>query len=340
MKIAITGGGTGGHLAIARSIKNELISRGIEPIYIGSVNGQDKAWFEDDTDFSARYFLNSRGVVNKGIFGKIKALYEIFRSVQECKKIFKKHKVNAVFSVGGYSSAPASYAALAMRKKLFIHEQNAVVGKLNQTLQKRCTAFFSSYHNSPVKDYPVDIRFFENARIRTDIKTVIFLGGSQGAVAINNFALTLAPILHEKHIRIIHQTGRTDFERVQAEYKEMGIQAEVFDFKKDLLSYITQADFALSRAGASTLWELSANALPTFFIPYPHAAADHQYYNAKFLEEKELCWIKRENNLEIEDFLTILEDEHLETKSAALKKEIAPQGAKKIVDYILENKFQ
>ena len=133
--IAITGGGTGGHLVIAKAIKEELNRRGIKPIYIGSTGGQDKAWFEHDEGFEKVYFLQSQGVVNKKGLQKLLSLSNIVRSALSCRTLFKEHNIQAVFSVGGYSAAPASFAALLFKKALFIHEQNAIEGKLNTLLK-------------------------------------------------------------------------------------------------------------------------------------------------------------------------------------------------------------
>lgn len=119
--IAITGGGTGGHLAIARALKDELNNRNIKPIYIGSQSGQDKSWFENDTGFEKTYFLNSSGVVNKKGIKKIAVLFEILKSAFYCKKLFKKHNIKAIFCVGGYSAAPASFASILSFLPLYIH---------------------------------------------------------------------------------------------------------------------------------------------------------------------------------------------------------------------------
>ncbi len=97
-----------------------------------------------------------------------------------------------------------------------------------------------------------------------------------------------------------------------------------------------KADFAVSRSGASTLWELSANSLPTLFIPYPYAAKDHQYHNAKFLLEKDLCFIKREDELNIEYFFNCLNSD-IHKKSKGLVNSILLNGIKSMVDIILDN---
>jgi UDP-N-acetylglucosamine--N-acetylmuramyl-(pentapeptide) pyrophosphoryl-undecaprenol N-acetylglucosamine transferase len=334
IKIAITGGGTGGHLKIAKVIKDELNKREIKPIYIGSTSGADKEWFEKDNGFSKKYFLTSSGVVNKKGLNKINSLINIFKLSLEAKKILKENNIQAVFSVGGYSAAPASFAAFFTNRPLFIHEQNAHIGSLNKLLKPFSKRFFSTFlYNDP---YPVEEIFFENARIRKKLKTIIFLGGSQGAVAINDLAISLAPVLKDKNINIIHQTGKKDFKRVKEFYKKHNINADVFDFDKNLIEKIAKADFAISRAGASTLFELVANQIPTIFIPYPYAAGDHQYYNAKFLEEKNAGFVIRQNKIKKEKILEILFNSNLEEISKNLSKINQKNGAKFIVDEIIK----
>ena len=302
--VVITGGGTGGHLKVADAFIEEFHNRGISVIFIGSSNGQDKAWFEHDRRLKKAFFLDTRGVVNKKGFGKINSLLNIFSKTLYCLNIYSKYNVQTVISVGGFSAAAGTFASvLKMGCKLYIHEQNSKMGKLNQITARFATELFSSYdENSLVKDYPVSKEFFDTARVRDKIKTVAFFGGSQGAICINDFALKVAPRLNEMGINIIHQTGKNDFDRVKEEYNKLNIKADVFDFSKEIPNKMSKADFAVSRAGASTLWELCANSLPTFFIPYKHAASDHQYYNAKVLKDKGLCFLQREDDLDVEYF--------------------------------------
>jgi len=187
------------------------------------------------------------------------------------------------------------------------------MGKLNEITSKFATYVFSSFDDkSPIKDYPVSEEFFEDARIRDEFKTIIFLGGSQGAHAINDFAIKVAPRLDKLGLKIIHQTGGSDIERVREAYENLGIKVDVFDFTKELSKKMSEADFAVSRAGASTLWELCANSLPTLFIPYPYAAKDHQYTNAKFLEDKGLCYICREKELTKEYLVEVLKKDNFQ----------------------------
>jgi len=332
----MSGGGTGGHLAIVRAVKEELISSDIKLVYIGSNRGQDKQWFENDDDFSARYFLDSKGVVNQKGFGKLASLWTMAKSVFKARKLLKEHNAKVVLSVGGFSAAPTAFAALSLGIPLVIHEQNASMGSLNKLLKPYAKEFISSYDdNSTQTPYPIKDIYFQTARVREDIKTIIFLGGSQGAKAINELALSLAPTLKQQGIAIIHQAGERNIQDVEESYKKLDIDAEVFGFSDKLPEYIAKADFAIARAGASTLWELSANGLPALYIPYPYAASDHQYYNAKFLVDQDLAWIMRESEIDIEKIKHILSSD-IKIVSQKLIESIDKNGARDIADILLD----
>jgi len=333
MKLCITGGGTGGHLMIAKALAEASKELHVKTVFIGSTSGQDIKYFKNSNLFDEKFFLETTGVVNKKGFGKIKALFKVFKAFLKSKKILKE--CDATYSVGGFSAAPASFATIFLKKPLYIHEQNARIGKLNSILKKYAKEFISSYdNNSPIKQYPIRDIFFEKARVRKKIKTVIFLGGSQGAMAINNLALEVVKELHVKGIKIIHQTGANDEARVKEAYKKAGVDVEVFGFSNNLVEYMDKADFAVSRSGASTLWELCAMGLPALFIPYPYAAGDHQYYNAKYLVDNNLAYMSRENQNPKELLLSVL-DEDLETKSKEIRKLTKKGVAKEMIKRVL-----
>lgn len=334
MSIVMTGGGTGGHLAIIKAVKEYL--REEELIYIGSTKGQDEQWFEEDDDFAYKYFFETRGVVNQGALGKVKSLLMMAKATMQAVKLLRKHKAKVVFSVGGFSAASTAFAAKVLRIPLVIHEQNAALGSLNKLLKPYATAFISSYlEESPIKAYPIKQIFFENAHVRDKVKTIIFLGGSQGAKAINRLALQIAPKLKERGIKIIHQAGQSNIDEVKKAYDDLHIEAEVFGFTDKLADYMNEADFACARSGASTLWELSATAVPTLFIPYPYAASDHQFHNAQFLVEKNLAWIMREKEIDTQKVLTLL-DEDMTNKSKGLMEIVEKNGSEKIAKLLTQ----
>ncbi|MBK1964033.1 undecaprenyldiphospho-muramoylpentapeptide beta-N-acetylglucosaminyltransferase [Campylobacter novaezeelandiae] len=331
--IAITGGGTGGHLNIAKCLLQSAKKQNIECIYIGSTHGQDKLWFENELDFKAKYFLDSKGVVNQKKMAKFKSLFKILQLSTKCREIFKEHQIKAVFSVGGYSSAPASFGAIINHIPLFIHEQNSKKGALNSLLKPFSKAFFSSFE--PIFcSYPIDEKFFQTARIRKELKTIIFLGGSQGASFINSLALNLAIKLNEKGIKIIHQCGKNELELCKKKYEQLDIKVDLFAFDNNISAKIEKADLAISRSGASTLFELCASTIPAIFIPYPYAAKDHQFFNAKFLKDQNLCEIFLQSDLDEEKLLQAILNLNLEKISTNLTDKIKPNGADELILYV------
>lgn len=370
MKIVITGGGTGGHLSVAKAFLEEFYKQGFECLFIGSVNGQDKAYFEQESRFKQKFFLETSGVVNKKGLGKLQSLWQQAKALKQAIRILKEQdKIDFVLSVGGYSAAPTAFGAVLLRIPLFIHEQNAQIGRLNKLLKPYAKIFFSSYlPSSPLKFYPISQVFFTQARVRQKIENLLFMGGSQGARAINNFALALAEDIKQRNLRIYHQCGKTDFIRVLEEYLKLNLKIGIlkesveslnemeskdlqigaleelenvdvvlFGFSTQMPKILKQCDFAICRAGASSLWELCANGLPALFVPYPYAAGNHQYYNAKFLEEKGLGFLCLEQDLFCEvlwDSLKLLEDRISQT-SQDLQKECSMQAVRQMNDCIV-----
>jgi UDP-N-acetylglucosamine--N-acetylmuramyl-(pentapeptide) pyrophosphoryl-undecaprenol N-acetylglucosamine transferase len=337
MKLCITGGGTGGHLMIAEALVEAAVNNGYEVIFIGSTNGQDRKYFASHSPFSHVYFLDTTGVVNQKGFLKLKALFKVMVAFFKARSILKKHHIDATYSVGGFSAAPASFASLSMFIPLFIHEQNAVEGRLNRLLKPYAKSFISAYDkNSPIKGYPVKDVFYKTARVRDELKTIIFLGGSHGAKTINDLALSVALEIQKLGIKVIHQAGESDFERVKKAYEEMGVEVELYAFTTKLPALISKADLAISRAGASTLWELTTNAIPALFIPYPYAAGDHQFFNAKFIVDNAMGWCKREDEDLKKFLLDILKKPLLEEKSKKLLNYSSKDVAKKMIDEVVK----
>ncbi|NPA55726.1 MAG: UDP-N-acetylglucosamine--N-acetylmuramyl-(pentapeptide) pyrophosphoryl-undecaprenol N-acetylglucosamine transferase [Epsilonproteobacteria bacterium] len=326
--VAISGGGTGGHLVIAKALKDELNKRGIQPIFIGSTHGQDMKWFGDDKGWSQTYFLPTSGVVNKKGLAKLHSLTNILTYTLKTRQIFKKHNIKKVISVGGYSAAAASFGAVMFHKELYIHEQNAYMGRLNKILQPFAKRLFSTFfYNDP---YPIRDEFFKKARVRDKLETIIFLGGSQGAKAINDFAFEVAKT---KQYHIIHQTGERDYQRCKEFYDTHRLDVDYFAFDTNLVDKIAQADMAVSRAGASTLFELVSNQLPALFVPYPYAAGNHQYYNAKWLVDKKLGFLSTNPTIQMLE----QSNDTIKYISTNLKGINTPHASKYIIDNILKD---
>jgi len=333
-KIVITGGGTGGHLSIAKAVATELKKLGQEAVFIGSNSGQDRAWFEGSELFSSCHFLDSSGVVNKRGLSKISSLLNIIKLSKSAAKIVKNENAKAVFSVGGFSSAPASLASIYLKKPLYIHEQNSVKGSLNRVLEPFSKELFSSYDKrSKLKNYPVRKEFFDSYRFRSEIETIGFFGGSQGARFINDLAISMAKELCDKGINIVHQCGKNDEERVKKAYEELEVEAKVYGFYDKPWELFSEVDFAISRSGAGMLWELSACGVPALFIPYPYAAGNHQFFNAKFLLDSGACRLSMQEGVTKEYVLKLIDD-GIKGLSENLRDKIEYGGAEEIARFI------
>ena len=328
---------------------------------------QSRSFFSNDSKqqkslFSATYFLQTSGVVNKKGIAKILSLFHHLKYLKTIRQIFITHNITAVISVGGFSAAPASFGALLFNKPLFIHEQNAIKGKLNALLSPFAKRIFSSFSKNSVP-YPTKSKARVNATVRQEIKTIGFIGGSQGARTINSLALSLAPTLLNRGFSIIHQCGQNELESTKSSYKKLGLHCsqneesspshknsvEVFGFSKDIIAKLAQVDICICRAGASSVWENAALGLPMIYIPYPYAAQNHQVHNAEFFTSRGLGHIvleskKEKTKAQIEEMkkqiLTHIEayiksPERLESTSKSLIALASNDGAKIIIDEIL-----
>jgi len=334
--IILTGGGTGGHLNIVRALGEEL-KKDNKLIYVGSMYGQDMKWFKDSDIFEKKYFMHIKGFANKPILSKISFLIMLLYSMMKLVFVFYRYKIDKVVGVGGYSSAPSCFLAILLRKKLFIHEQNYEDGGLNKLLSNYSNEYFNTFKTN--HSYPVSKDFFDKSRLRENINTILFLGGSLGANAINEFAIKIADKLNQKNISIIHQCGISDYEKVKFFYESNNIKARVYSFSNDISTLMNEADFCISRAGASTLFELVANGLPTLFIPYPFASYNHQYKNALHFHKDNLCLLKKEDEIKNINDISIILDTDIKTMSKSLLEKSKSDGAKTISNIISNYKI-
>jgi UDP-N-acetylglucosamine--N-acetylmuramyl-(pentapeptide) pyrophosphoryl-undecaprenol N-acetylglucosamine transferase len=235
-------------------------------------------------------------------------LYAIFLipvSIIQSFFIVLKFRPSAVIGVGGFCSGPVLFASWMLRKPIFILEQNTVMGITNRIGSRFAKKVFTAFPLSKYKSQKVIVcgnpvrssissskkSLAKLNKNSTDPYFNIFIfGGSQGSMAINKCITDAIPLLNKlKGISVNHQTGKVDYERVRQEYKRATFDHEVFDYSHDMPALYDQADIVISRAGASTIFELISAKLPSVLIPLPTAADNHQYFNAKFLKNYGAC---------------------------------------------------
>ena len=253
-----------------------------------------------------------------------------------------------VIGVGGYASGPAMLAALVKHIPTLAFEPNVVPGFANRLIARfvsGAAVHFEEtakyFRHAEVTGVPVRQAFFEIPPKRGGTPAVLVFGGSQGAHAINQAMMRCLPVLLREApgIHIIHQTGERDYNDALAAYRglknTMGESAEVFKFIEDMPAAFARADLVVCRSGASTVAEITAAGKPAVFVPFPHAADDHQRVNAEALARAGAAVAVEESKLEgvwlAETIAALLQDPHrLHLMSQAARELAHPHAARDI----------
>ncbi|MGB9734864.1 MAG: undecaprenyldiphospho-muramoylpentapeptide beta-N-acetylglucosaminyltransferase [bacterium] len=348
MRLIIAGGGSGGHFFPAIAIINEILKRnkGIEYMYVGSETGiEAKKW---TLPVEHRRLLDVRGFKNKTFREQVNAIILLFNAMTESRNIINEFKPDIVLGVGGYASFPIVMTAAMMHIPCAIHEQNSVPGLANKLLSRFVKKVFISFEASMkylpqnkviLTGLPIRYTPMKSKKLYSGTKTVLILGGSQGAHQINKMMIDALKDMQDlkDKIKLIHQTGASEKADVEQAYKRYGFNAQVFDFIDDMEGVFEKADLCVSRAGASTLFELAAYGIPSILIPYPSATSDHQAINANEVARYGGAIIipamTREPDLLIKILHELINDTNrLERMSEAMLKWAKPNASARIVD--------
>ena len=350
MRIVIAGGGTGGHIFPAISIAEEIMkwSDDNEVLFVGTNNGMEKDLIPS-LGFNLE-IINSRGIIGKGFMYKIKSMISALNGIFSSFSILRSFQPDLVLGVGGYVSGPTVLSAYLSFIPTAICEQNTVPGVTNRILSKFTRKIFVTFKDS--KDYfpekkvvvtgnPLRSRLIEKSLIKEEKKpgfNVFIMGGSQGATKLNILIPGALAELKKKDLKVVHQTGRNNMEEVTDRYKELGLNAEVHTFIDDIAEYYRNSDLIISRSGAGAISEITAFGKASLLIPYPHAAHNHQYLNARFMENAGASVVIKEEDI-TEQYLTgniqeILRDNRLTAMSEASRKLAKPDAAKEIVEQL------
>jgi len=244
--------------------------------------------------------IDVEGIKGRGWKKGIPVLFRLPKSILQSASIIRRFSPSVALGVGGYSAGPFCTAAKWMGIPTAIHEQNSYPGVTNRLLSRIVDRIFISFEESRscfskreviLTGNPVRQELVLSRPIRPEGEqefTVLVVGGSQGAQAINRIFVEALDGLREKgkKIAVIHQTGTTDYERVVKDYRTRGLEGEISMFIADMATAYSRADMVVSRAGASTIFELAALGKPSILIPYPYATNRHQEINASALVRK------------------------------------------------------
>lgn len=301
LRCIIAGGGTGGHLFPGIAIARELEKRCSNTAVLFVV-GRKRMESEILRRYGFRVvFIDVEGIKGRGWKKGFAVFGMLPRSLVQSMGIIRDFKPSFVMGVGGYSAGPFCLAARFMGVPTAIHEQNSYPGLTNRLLARVVDRIFVSFAESApifknretiLTGNPVRRELFspQSSLPSKEEFTVLTVGGSQGASAINQAFVKAYELLKNagRKISFIHQTGKQDHRRMLDAYGALGletkeIETNVLPFIKDMASAYQRADMVVSRAGATTLFELAALGKPSILIPYPHATNGHQETNARSL---------------------------------------------------------
>ena len=297
MNFVLAAGGTGGHMVPAHALAAELKSRGHGVLLITDERG---ARFPGLFEGVPVHILPA-GRLGGGPVAWLKALNSVVKGRAEAKRLYREHRPDAVVGFGGYPAFPSLLAASSMRIPTVLHEQNAVLGRVNRLLVGEAAAIGIAYDRverlkprykdktvivgNPVREAVARLgelpfpAFDEFAPLK-----ILVTGGSQGATILGKVVpegLGLLQPSLRRRLQVVQQCRPDDIERIRSEYAELGIPAELTTYIEDMPSRLGDAHLVIGRAGASTIAELGAAGRPAILIPFAAATDDHQTVNAR-----------------------------------------------------------
>ena len=297
--VMITTGGTGGHVFPGLAVAARLLARGWHVFWLGTREGLEaKLVPQQGVEFEGIRFAGVRG---KGLLRLLLGPLALLDACRQSLSIIRRRAPDVVLGFGGFASFPGALMGVACGKPLVIHEANAVAGLANRILAYGADRIlqgfpgaFSGGHGAkaewvgtPVRD---DIAALpppeERYRGRTGALRLLVLGGSLGAVALNErvpAALALLPA--SSRPIATHQAGERHVDALRATYAAAGVEAECVAFITDMAKSYARADLVLCRSGGLTVAELAAAGVAAVLVPLPGAIADEQTHNARFLVE-------------------------------------------------------
>jgi UDP-N-acetylglucosamine--N-acetylmuramyl-(pentapeptide) pyrophosphoryl-undecaprenol N-acetylglucosamine transferase len=297
MRVMIAGGGTGGHIypGIAMYRALQRLDRSVEVLFVGAKSGVEGPIFRELG--LPHILLSGRGVRGTSVGAKLTSPLVFLSSIVRGIREILVFKPDVVVGTGGFASVAVVVASIVCRRKRVLQEQNSVPGMANRALSRfahlvllsyrESRAFFGSGVACAVVGNPLRVKPGGDRRaafgffgLSESLPTVLVVGGSRGAHSVNELSRAAAEaILAKRKIQFVFLTGEKDFADVKARLEPYGAYVRVLPFLHEIQHAYAVADLAVSRAGASAVFELAAFAVPSIFIPYPHAADDHQKKN-------------------------------------------------------------
>ena len=307
-RVLIMAGGTGGHIFPALAVARALREQGVEVHWLGTAGKIEEKVVAPEFPLNCIQIKAFRG---KRLLRKCLMPFRLARALLQSYRIICRLNPDVILGMGGYVAGPGGLAAWLTRIPLLIHEQNSVAGLTNRVLavvaKSVMQAFPNTFPENPkvtTTGNPIRVELLNTplpqARFadRQGPLRILVLGGSQGARSINQkMVSTLNQYPRSHEIMIWHQTGQLGYQTIRNAYQKILIKTKVNAFIDDIASAYAWADLIVCRSGALTVSEIATIGIASIFIPYPHAADNHQFYNGRFLEEAGAAIILPEESL-------------------------------------------
>jgi len=322
MQLCIVGGGTGGHvmpaLALADAARENWPDLQVQ--FIGAERGLEATLLPKRGE--KVLLLPMHAVNGVGLWQKLRVLcWEMPLAVRRIRQSWKLKRPNVVVGVGGYASATGVIAALLSRIPVVLYEQNAVPGLVNRTLARFCQHMMLGFQETAshlaIRHYSHTGNIVRQSIARTCYTNhatpcLLVLGGSQGARFLNQTVPQACAILRQEGLNfsVSHICGgeQETLQQCQQAYQDAGIKANVQNFCDDMAAFYATGDLMIARAGAMTIGEASAVGMPSIFIPLPHAANQHQYFNAYSLSRKNAALLFEQQGNDATSLATTLKE--------------------------------
>jgi UDP-N-acetylglucosamine--N-acetylmuramyl-(pentapeptide) pyrophosphoryl-undecaprenol N-acetylglucosamine transferase len=342
MNVAIACGGTGGHLFPGLAVAEVLKNRGHEVLLLISEKQIDAIAVGNRKEFRIQK-IPAVGLTKLVSLRFFSFFAKFLNGLLACLRTYRSFKPDVVLGMGGFTSTAPILAGRLNGLPTFIHESNAIPGKanrLNALLSRKVLLGFEEcarcFPNKPVEVTGTPIRdslrrpvdrseALKNMRLKSDLRTVLVMGGSQGAHGINEAVVAVLERFALKEVQFIHLTGKEDENYVYECYRREAIPAFVSAFYDRMEEAYTVADLAIARSGAASLTELSYFGLPTILIPYPFAAENHQFFNAEIFARHGVAKVLEESRVN-EDTLGSLIDHFLNNGAKAHRATAQPRA--------------
>ena len=351
--VMFAGGGTGGHLTPGIAVSEELGRRdpSIDCIFVGSDRPIER---EIITSAGFTHVALPVQTLNAAVRNPFRFAIRSYRGLRELRRVSRHYDPAVVVGLGGFASGLPIWFSRSQGIPTVLLEQNIVAGRMTRLLAKNADAVCTSFPETDFKTAkpkrviwtgnPIraDIAALHSDHARSKRQTLLILGGSQGATAVNDCVVSMLPHLKSQLTswEIVHQTGVWDEDRVRIRYEELGISATVAAFYSDLSPYYANAGLAITRAGATTLSELACAGVPSILVPYPTAKDDHQRKNARFFADAgaaEVCEQAADPKEWIELTQRLLCDSSVRAKMRQAMKALAkPNAASLVADIVGE----